>query len=116
METIMNTKMTIQSDGNLRPRLGRAARALSAGAAAVTLLAQTGAASAYNETTHVIMTRSATLRSGLNGGPIFAKLGYGSLLAERFPALAADTFGAGDLLSKSAEDLIALGAEHEDNL
>jgi hypothetical protein len=102
----MDARIMVRNDRRLRHRRG-CARVLSCAGLSLALLALANRASAYSVSTHIILTGSATLRSQLNG-PILSKLGYE--LGERFPALAVDSFGAGELPPKTAVELIDIGA------
>jgi hypothetical protein len=77
-------------------------------------------AHAYEPSTHAIISRAAALESRIYQGdsslPLFTELGFGSPQTQQFGLPATDTFGAGPLAGATAVDLIALGAQNEDNL
>jgi hypothetical protein len=94
---------------------------LTCGFAAISALAALApAAHAYEPSTHAIISRAAALESRIyqlgTSVPLFTELGFASPQTQLFGVPASDTFGAGAISGTTAVELIALGAQNEDNL
>ena len=89
-------------------------------AAILAFAALAPSAHAYEPSTHAIISRAAALESRIyqsgTSVPLLTELGFASPQTQLFAVPAIDTFGAGPIPGATAVDLIALGAQNEDNL